>query len=109
MRNKWESPDSDAQRSIKALQDVLGLKVNVYFEPTTLHDDAQSAMTDPGKFVLFAIDVITTWADALLDKLKNSDEHWTDQLLDALDNKDVHVSVEVCVNASSTLMVADRQ
>ena len=78
-----------------ALQDLLGLKVNMLFEPALLWEDVKTTVEEPYDYITSVIGIIKTWADTLKLRLEYGDESWNDMLLEAVGSKDIHVFVNV--------------
>jgi hypothetical protein len=85
IRDSWDNPDSDVQKSIAKLKSTLGVAIHIAPQWQLLWADLQSTYQDMGIFVPNLASVVYCWCtslEALLDKGEN--EEWTDELLEKL-------------------------
>ncbi|GJC77715.1 hypothetical protein ColLi_00553 [Colletotrichum liriopes] len=85
IRDHWTKDDSHLQQSLKALQEVLGLEVDVNPEWQLLLSELDAEYTDKADAVIAVAGTVEAWCRAateLLDDAKN--EEWTETLLDKL-------------------------
>ncbi|EFQ31761.1 hypothetical protein CGRA01v4_04793 [Colletotrichum graminicola] len=85
IRDHWTKEDSHLQQSLKSLQDVLGLEVDVNPEWQLLLAELDAGYTDRADAVIAVAGTVEAWCRAaaeLLDDRKN--EEWTETLLEKL-------------------------
>ncbi|KAK2058001.1 hypothetical protein LY76DRAFT_573440 [Colletotrichum caudatum] len=85
IRDHWTKEDSHLQQSLKSLQDVLGLEVDVNPEWQLLLAELEAGYTDRADAVVAVAGTVAAWCRAaaeLLDDTKN--EEWTETLLEKL-------------------------
>jgi len=81
IRDSWDNPDSDVQKSFAKLKSTLGVSINITPQWQLLWADLQSTY-DMGTFVPNLASVVFCWCtslDTLLEKDEN--EEWADELL----------------------------
>lgn len=85
IRDSWDNPDSDVQKSIAKLKSTLGVSVHITPQWQLLWADLQPTYQDMSIFVPNLASVVYCWCtslEALLDKGEN--EEWADDLLERL-------------------------
>jgi len=85
IRDSWDNPDSDVQKSIAKLKSTLGVSIHITPQWQLLWTDLQPTYQDMGIFVPNLASVVYCWCtslEALLDKGEN--EEWTEELLEKL-------------------------
>lgn len=85
IRDNWDNPDSDVQKSIAKLKSTLGVPIHIIPQWQLLWADLQPIYQDMGIFVPNLASVVYCWCtslEALLDKGEN--EEWTEELLEKL-------------------------
>ena len=82
-RDHWEKADSQAQKSISALTQVIGLPVDVTLEAPMLWRELGKKCPDPDTFVPSIVGVVIDWADRMVYRLEDdANAAWTEQLLE---------------------------
>ena len=85
IRDSWDNPDSQVQKSISKLKSTLGVPINITPQWQLLWTDLQPTYQDMGIFVPNLASVVYCWCtslETLLDKDEN--EEWADELLGKL-------------------------
>lgn len=85
IRDLWDKPESDAQKAIKGLKDVLGLEV--YCEPQwpILIAGLEKIYEDKAQLVNFVVRSIQAWLETFTAALDEPDaEGWAESVLDRI-------------------------
>ncbi|KAF5378815.1 hypothetical protein D9615_007014 [Tricholomella constricta] len=85
VRDLWNSPKSDLQVSIVALEQTLGHEIVPNVQWHILWDELKDRFPDKGTFVPFISRIVITWYERLLWRLDNNNfPEWTEELLGLL-------------------------
>ncbi|KAK1973523.1 hypothetical protein LZ30DRAFT_694952 [Colletotrichum cereale] len=85
IRDHWTKEDSHLQQSLKSLQDVLGLEVDVNPEWQPLLAELDAEYTDRADAVVAVAGTVEAWCRAAAELLDNGkNEEWTETLLEKL-------------------------
>jgi len=85
IRDSWDNPDCDVQKSIAKLKSTLGVSIHITPQWQLLWTDLQPTYQDMGIFVPNLASIVYCWCtslEALLDKGDN--EEWTEEFLEKL-------------------------
>lgn len=83
LRDRWETADSPAQKSIAQLKDVLGLQVRVDFEVQMLWAELQKFFPDTETFIPTVAGVIQDWMECVRQRLEDdANADWTETFLE---------------------------
>ena len=98
LRDHWEKEDCPAQKSIAALQTLLGLPITIQLDTAILWTKLQKFLSDQSTFIPSITGIIRTWTDCLTERLADdADANWTEQLLEHIKHgrMDLKARVEV--------------
>lgn len=85
IRDSWDNPNSDVQKSMAKLCTTLGHPVHITPQWQLLWTDLESTYEDSGIFVPNIASAVAAWCtsmDTLLDK--DGNEEWTEELLEKI-------------------------
>lgn len=99
IRDLWNKPQSQLQKSVTSLADILGHKIVPEVHWPSLWENLKSDIPEPETFVPAIVTYTTSWYDALLSRVEdNCYEGWTEELLTVLSKtvgKETSLHVEV--------------
>lgn len=85
IRDLWNKADSDVQKQLKALHELLGYEVVVDPEWPLLLTELEAVYPDKGVFVAAVAGMVTIWCKAMGELLEDEEnEEWTEGLLERL-------------------------
>ncbi|KLU85512.1 hypothetical protein MAPG_04535 [Magnaporthiopsis poae ATCC 64411] len=85
IRDHWKNEDAPVQTSLRELQELLGLQVDIEPEWPLILAELDSFYIDKGNFAAAVAGAVETWAKALTELLDDEkNEQWTEKLLEKL-------------------------
>jgi hypothetical protein len=85
IRDIWSNEDSELQKAIKGLGDLIGYSVVIDPEWELLWTEMKPNFPDPGTFIPSIARVVAAWCISLTELAGNDDNAaWTDELLERL-------------------------
>lgn len=102
IRDHWTSEESQFQKALKELKNILGLDIDVEPDWQLLLAELDTVYSDKGDLVAAVAGTVETWTKAateLLDDDKNAD--WTEILLEKL--KATYINLRLFIEVSSNL------